>query len=83
MVLYYKRILNECLEMEGKKDKGQASFSRCHSTMNHLVTLRIIAEEFRNNKSILFCFFVDFIKAFDTVPRNNLWNTLDELKAPF
>ena len=41
-------------------------------------------EECRNDKSNLFCYFVDFRKAFDTVlPRNNLWNRLEELKVPF
>ena len=40
-------------------------------------------EECRNDKSDLFCCFVDFRKAFDTVPRNNLWNRLEELKVPF
>ena len=40
-------------------------------------------EECRNDKSNLFCYFVDFRKAFDMVPRNNLWNILEELKVPF
>jgi len=26
---------------------------------------------------------VDFRKVFDTVPRNNLWKRLEELKVPF
>ena len=69
--------------MEGKWGKGQAGFIRNHSTMNHLFTLRIIVEECHNNKSGLFCCFVDFRKSFDTMPRNNLWNRLEELKAPF
>ena len=51
--------------------------------MDHLITLRIIAEECRNDKSNLFCCFVDFRKAFDMVPRNNLWNRLEELNVPF
>ena len=51
--------------------------------MDHLITLRIIVEEFRNDKSNLFCCFVDFRNAFDTVPRNNLWNILEEIKVPF
>ena len=51
--------------------------------MHQLVTFRIIAKECHNNKSGLFCCFVDFRKAFDTVPRNNLWNRLGELKVPF
>ena len=50
--------------------------------MNYLVTLRIISEECHNNKCNLLCCFVDFRKYFDTVPRNNLWNRLEELKVP-
>ena len=68
--------------MEGKRAKGQANFKRNHSTMDHLITLRIIVEECRNNKSDLFCCFVDFRKVFDTVPRKNSWNRLEELKVP-
>ena len=45
--------------------------------------LRIIVEECHNDKSNLFCFFLDFRNDFDTVPRNNLWNRLEELKVPF
>ena len=26
---------------------------------------------------------MDFRKAFDTLPRNNLWNRIEELKVPF
>ena len=52
--------LNIWLEIEGKRDKGQAGFRRQHSTMDHLVTLRIIVEDLHNYKSNLFCCFVDF-----------------------
>jgi len=40
-------------------------------------------EECRNEKSNLLCCFVDFRKAFNMVPRNNLWNRLEELNVPF
>ena len=40
-------------------------------------------EECHNDKSNIFCCFVDFRKTFYTVPRNNLWNRLEELKVPF
>ena len=68
--------------MEGNRAKGQAGFRRNHSTTDHLVTLRIIAEEYRN-KYDLFCCFVDFRKVFVTIPRNNMWNRLEELNVPF
>jgi len=42
----------------------------------------MIAEDCHNIKSNLFCCYVDFKKAFDAVPRNNLWNGLEELKIP-
>ena len=51
--------------------------------MKHLVMLRIIVEECRNDKSNLFCCFVDFRNDFYTIPRNNLWNRLEKLKVPF
>ena len=40
-------------------------------------------EECRNDKSNLFCCFVDFRKDFDMIPRNNLWNRLEEVKVHF
>jgi hypothetical protein len=70
------------LESHGKRAKGQARFRRYHSTVDHLVTFKIIAEEFRNTKTNLFCCFVDFRKYFDMVPRKNLWNRLEEIKVP-
>ena len=78
-----EKKINIWLESEGKRAKGQAGFRRKHSTTDHLVTLRIIVEDCCNDKSNLFCRFVDFRKAFDTVPRNNLWNRLEELNVPF
>jgi len=57
-------------------------FRRHCSATNHLVMLRIIVEECPNDKSNLFCCFMVFRKAFDTVPINKLWNILEELKVP-
>ena len=78
-----EKKINEWLEIEGKRAKGQVYFRRNHSTMDHIVTLMIIAEEYHNNNSDLFCCFMDFRKSFDTVPRNNPWNVLEEPKVPF
>jgi hypothetical protein len=70
------------LESHGKRAKVHARFSRYHSIVDHIVTFRIIAEEFCNTKTNLFCYFVDFRKSFDMVHRKNLWNRLEEIKVP-
>jgi hypothetical protein len=71
------------LESHGKRDKSQAVFRKYDSTMEQLITFRIIAEEFRKNKTNLLCYFVDFRKYFDIVPKKKLWDRLEELKVPF
>jgi hypothetical protein len=43
--------INMWLEIHGR-DKGHARFRIYHSTVDHLATLKIVREEFRNNKSI-------------------------------
>jgi hypothetical protein len=45
--------------------------------------LRINVGECHNNKTNIVCYFIDFRKAFDTVPKTNLCNILEELKVPF
>jgi hypothetical protein len=70
------------LESHDKRAKGQARYRRYHSIVDHLVTFRIIAAEFRNTKTNPFCCFVDFRKDFDMVPRKNIWNRLEEIKVP-
>jgi hypothetical protein len=50
--------------------------------VDHIVTFRIIAEEFCNSKTNIFCCFVDFRKYFDMVSRKKIWNRLEEIKVP-
>ena len=53
-----EKNINLWLERHGKRDKGWYGFGRYYSTVDHLVTFRIIAEEFRNTKTnnfLLFC----------------------------
>jgi hypothetical protein len=76
-----EKKINTWLESHGKRARGQAGFRGYHTTGNHLVTFRIITEECHNDKIDLLRYFVDFRKVFDTVPRTNLWNKLEELKV--
>jgi hypothetical protein len=52
--------INIWLESHRKIAKVQAKFRSYYSTMDHLITLRIIVEECRNNKINLVYCFVDF-----------------------
>jgi hypothetical protein len=51
--------------------------------VDHIVTLRIIAEELCNTKTNILCCFINFIKYFNTIPRKNLSDRLEERKVPF
>jgi hypothetical protein len=78
----FENNINMWLEIHGKGAKRQVVFRGYHSTMDHIVTLRIIGEEGLNNKTNnLYCF-IDFRNSFDIVPKNNLWNRLEEIKVP-
>jgi hypothetical protein len=81
-VIILEKKISLWLESHNKRDKGQTGFRRYNSTMDHLFTFRIIAEEFHNTKTNIFCCFVDFRKDFDMVLRKNLWNRLEEIKVP-
>ena len=60
---------------------GQTSIRTNHSSVNHLVTLRVIMEESRL-KGERICCFVDFRKAFDIVPRSECWKVMIEIGLP-
>jgi len=50
--------------------------------MDHDITLRHIVEKVWEDKEEVFYCFVDFKKAFDTVPRDKLWRRMEELEIP-
>ena len=61
-------------------DACQAGFRKGFSTIDNLFILQNLIEISKANKSKLFCAFIDFKQAFDTVWRNGLWLKLANSK---
>jgi hypothetical protein len=51
----------------------QAGFRKNYSTLDHILALQFLSHTLLSSKKKLFCAFVDFKQAFDTVWRNGLW----------
>ena len=55
---------------------GQAGLRKDHRTTDQTFVLRTLIESVRARKVPLFTCFVDFKKAYDTIPRDKLWEKL-------
>ena len=79
----YAIALNNMLSAEldkiGCRARGQVGFWIYYQTMDHIFTLWTIIEEARHISEIFYCCFVDFWKAFDSVPRVALFERLREI----
>ncbi|MCO5584762.1 hypothetical protein L7F22_038694 [Adiantum nelumboides] len=79
----YGTVMEEALstlaEGEGLRAAEQAGFRRAFSTTDHIFTLRCLIDQARVKKRRLHCCFVDFRKAFDTVPRERIFRRLAAL----
>ena len=56
--------------------QNQAGFRKNYSTCDHIFSFHILSELFKGTKKKLYCAFIDFEKAFDSVWRIGLWNKL-------
>ena len=65
--------------MEGAPRSGQAEFRKYHRCSDHLLALRTLIEQQRSRTKKLYACFVDFTKAYDTIPRDLLWQKLERL----
>ena len=70
--------LNNYLEEMNLLNENQAGFRQNYATTDHIFTLHCIIELLRFQKKKLFCSFIDFSKAFDSVWRVGLWKKLLE-----
>ena len=66
-------------ETEGIKfeAKGQAGFRKDFRTTDNIFVLKSMIDKQKQTHGKLYCCFVDFKKAFDTVPRGLLWQVME------
>jgi hypothetical protein len=67
--LFENNLLNE----------NQAGFREHYSTTDHIFSLHFLIEKIRSEKKKLFCSFIDFSAAFDSIWRAGLWCKLLKL----
>ena len=72
------RIVNWA-ENNGVRARGQAGFRKDHRTSDQILVLRTLIEQQRMAGAPLYVCFVDFQKAYDTVPRYQLWCKLERM----
>ena len=68
--------LHKFLEHHNILDVNQAGFSPGYSTTDHIFVLHALIEILKSKKVKLFCSFIDFSKAFDSVWRVGLWTKI-------
>jgi hypothetical protein len=71
--------ISQWAETNYLRAKGQAGFRKDFRTTDNVLILRTLTEQARFPKKKLYTCFMDFKKAFDTVPRDLLWQVLEGL----
>ena len=74
--------LSHALETSGLRATGQAGFRKDRRTTDNIFTLYSAVEAARADNEALFACFIDFSKAFDSIPRELLWARLAALGLP-
>lgn len=71
------RRIADWTELAGMRAEGQFGFRRNRSCAQAALVLRATIERCRSRRQPLYAAFVDFQKAYDTVPRHLLWAKLE------
>jgi hypothetical protein len=71
--------LTRWAEAEQKRSPFQAGFRPCRDAPMQMFVLQHLVDVHRKARRPLFACFVDFTKAFDSVPRDQLWQRLSSL----
>ena len=72
----FTTIVNNSLTSVVDIHYNQADFRKDHSVIDHIFLLKNLADLYINNNTKLYCAFIDYSKAFDTVWRKGLWYKL-------
>jgi len=68
--------LSDLFEKTKFRVRGQAGFRKDHQIIDHIFTLHAIIQESKQRSTKVYCYFVDFRKAFDSVSRHFLFECL-------
>jgi hypothetical protein len=71
--------LSSWAEERGLRARGQAGFRKDFRTTNNLYILQTLIKQSTHKCKKVHCCFVDFHKAFDTLPRDLLWQVLIDM----
>ena len=79
----YTAVLNaritEWSEKQKKLVEEQAGFRKGRSTTDHLFVLTEIIRSRKEKRKDTFCAFLDLKKAYDTIPRETIWQRLNQV----
>ncbi|MCT5353383.1 reverse transcriptase family protein [Pseudomonas aeruginosa] len=78
------KIIAERMKLKLREEIAdeQAGFRPGKGTRNQILNLKLIIEKNREHQKDLYLCFIDYVKAFDTVDHDILWNNMNDMKFP-
>ena len=80
LVMILEKRMREIIEPQ--LAEGQCGFRRGRGTVDQIFVTRMISEMAVQHRVMLYASFVDLSKAFDSVPRDKMWDMLRQLGIP-